>query len=201
VSSVWYFRGEAGMASAANRGFMSNAGFSSGGDSVPCSTRSGRGLGRGIVDAIRRRCADTPRRGVALQRPVYGLGPLKAAGARSGRTAAHFFQLRPAAERLAQRRTDLFPWVDETTKLVKPDVLVDGDTSFRLGGTTFITTPAAYAPDASCCWSRTSARCSPNTPVRRTPVRRQRRLEALACRDRRLIPRADVVVPGHGPRR
>jgi glyoxylase-like metal-dependent hydrolase (beta-lactamase superfamily II) len=51
--------------------------------------------------------------------------------------------------RLAQRRAELYPWVDEQTRLVPPDVWVDGDTDFRLGGLTFrlIYSGGAHSPE------------------------------------------------------
>jgi glyoxylase-like metal-dependent hydrolase (beta-lactamase superfamily II) len=39
--------------------------------------------------------------------------------------------------RLKQRREALFPWVDENTFLVPPDITFDKDYSFKLGGLTF----------------------------------------------------------------
>ena len=42
-----------------------------------------------------------------------------------------------AAARLAQRRQDLFPWVDESTRLVEADHWLDGDTRFEEGGLHF----------------------------------------------------------------
>ena len=152
---AWYFRGESGMASAANRGFMSNAGFVVTRDGVVVFDALGTpALGRGMVDAIRK-VTDAPIRRVVVSHyhadHVYGLAALKAAGAEvwAHRRALDYFTSGSAAERLAQRRADLFPWVDETTELVKPDVLLDGDTAFRLGGTTFriIDTGGAHAPD------------------------------------------------------
>jgi glyoxylase-like metal-dependent hydrolase (beta-lactamase superfamily II) len=54
-----------------------------------------------------------------------------------------------AADRLAQRRTELAPWVDEHTRVVPPDVWIDGDTDFRLGGVTFrlIYSGGAHSPE------------------------------------------------------
>lgn len=152
---AWYFRGETGMASAANRGFMSNAGFVVTRDGVVVFDALGTpALGRGIVEAIRK-VTDAPIRRVVVSHyhadHVYGLAPLKAAGAEiwAHRRSLGYFASGAAAERLAQRRADLYPWVDETTELVKPDVLIDGDASFRLGGTTFriIDIGGAHAPD------------------------------------------------------
>lgn len=46
-----------------------------------------------------------------------------------------------AAERLAERRRTLAPFVDERTRVVHPDVLVEGDTSFTLGSHSFTLQP------------------------------------------------------------
>lgn len=152
---AWMFRGEPGMASAANRGFMSNAGFVVTGDGVVVFDALGTpALGRGIVEAVAKLTREPIRRVVVSHYHadhVYGLQALKAAGAEvwAHRRSLDYFASGLAAERLAQRRADLFPWVDETTELVRPDVLVDGDTSFRMGGTAFriIDTGGAHAPD------------------------------------------------------
>jgi glyoxylase-like metal-dependent hydrolase (beta-lactamase superfamily II) len=42
-----------------------------------------------------------------------------------------------AAERLEERRFSLDPWVNEATRLVRPDVIVDKTRTFELGGVTF----------------------------------------------------------------
>ena len=206
----WYFRGEAGMASAANRGFMSNAGFVVTRDGVVVFDALGTpALGQGMVDAIRK-VTDAPIRRVVVSHyhadHVYGLAPLKAAGADvwAHRRALDYFTSGSAAERLAQRRADLFPWVDETTELVKPDVLVDGDTAFRLGGTTFriIDTGGAHAPDDIMMLVEDERTLFAGDLVfaGRIPfvgnADSRHWLEAIE----RLIPLAPaVVVPGHGP--
>jgi glyoxylase-like metal-dependent hydrolase (beta-lactamase superfamily II) len=54
-----------------------------------------------------------------------------------------------ASERLAQRRDELFPWVDGDTRIVPPDTWLDGDTDFRMGGITFrlLYSHGAHAPE------------------------------------------------------
>jgi glyoxylase-like metal-dependent hydrolase (beta-lactamase superfamily II) len=151
----WYFQGQAGMASAANRGFMSNAGFVVTGDGVVVFDALGTpALGRGIVDAIRKVTSEPIRRVVVSHYHadhIYGLKPLKDAGAEvwAHRRSIDYLNSSVAAERLLQRRAELYPWVDETTELVRPDMLLDGDTAFRMGGLTFriIDTGGAHAPD------------------------------------------------------
>jgi len=207
---AWYFLGEAGMASAANRGFMSNAGFVVTRDGVVVFDALGTpALGRGIVDAIRR-TTDAPIRRVVVSHyhadHVYGLGPLKAAGAEvwAHRRSLEYFSSGLAAERLAQRRADLFPWVDETTELIKPDVLVDGDTSFRLGGVTFriIDTGGAHAPDDIMMLVEDERTLFAGDLLfaGRIPFVGNADSQHWLAAIERLIPLAPaVVVPGHGP--
>jgi len=80
-----------------------------------------------------------------------GALPLKKAGAEiwAHREAQRYFSSGQADERLQQRRRDLFPWVDEKTRVVKPDLWIEGDTDFRLGGLTFriVYTEGAHSPE------------------------------------------------------
>jgi glyoxylase-like metal-dependent hydrolase (beta-lactamase superfamily II) len=64
---------------------------------------------------------------------VYGLQAFKAEGAAiwAYRKGEAYFTSGVAAERLAQRRADLAPWVDADTRVVPPDLWLDGDTDFR----------------------------------------------------------------------
>lgn len=139
----WVFLGEAGMASAANKGFMSNAGFVVTGDGVVVFDALGTpALGRAMIAAIAK-VTPAPIRRVVVSHyhadHVYGLQVLKSAGAEiwAYRKGERYFTSGLAEERLAQRRRDLFPWVDDTTRVVPPDLWLDGDTDFRLGGLTF----------------------------------------------------------------
>ena len=81
----WFFQGQAGMASAANRGFMSNAGFVVTDDGVVVFDALGTPvLGRAMIDAIRK-ITRAPIKRVIVSHyhadHVYGLEPLKEAGA------------------------------------------------------------------------------------------------------------------------
>jgi glyoxylase-like metal-dependent hydrolase (beta-lactamase superfamily II) len=139
----WFFQGEAGMASAANKGFMSNAGFVVTDDGVVVFDALGTpALGRAMIDAIARITRARIKRVVVSHYHadhVYGLQPLKQAGAEiwAYRKGEAYFTSGLADERLAQRRADLFPWVDENTRVLRPDRWLDGDVEFRLGGLTF----------------------------------------------------------------
>jgi glyoxylase-like metal-dependent hydrolase (beta-lactamase superfamily II) len=139
----WLVQGEAGMASAANKGFMSNAGYVVTDEGVVVFDALGTPpLGRALIEAIRK-VTRAPIRRVIVSHyhadHVYGLQALQEAGAEiwAHRKGEAYFTTGVAQERLAQRRADLFPWVDENTRVVPPDVWLDGDADFRLGGLTF----------------------------------------------------------------
>jgi glyoxylase-like metal-dependent hydrolase (beta-lactamase superfamily II) len=151
----WFFQGESGMASLANKGYMSNAGFVVTDDGVVVFDALGTpALGRAMVVAIRK-ITPAPIRRVIVSHyhadHIYGLQALKSPGTEiwAHAKAKTYFTSGVAEARLAQRRVDLAPWVDETTRVVPPDVWLDGDTDFRLGGLTFrlIYTGGAHSPE------------------------------------------------------
>ena len=151
----WFFQGDAGMASAANKGFMSNAGFVVTDDGVVVFDALGTpALGRAMIAAIRKVTAQPIKRAIVSHYHadhIYGLQAFKAGGTEiwAHRKAQLYLNSGQATERLAQRRVDLFPWVDEATRVVPPDLWLDGDTSFRLGGLTFaiIYSEGAHSPE------------------------------------------------------
>jgi glyoxylase-like metal-dependent hydrolase (beta-lactamase superfamily II) len=152
---VWFFQGATGVASAANRGFMSNAGFVVTNDGVIVFDALGTpALGRAMVAAIAS-VSGAPIRRVIVSHyhadHIYGLQALKATGAEiwAHRKAEIYLASDVAQGRLAQRRAELYPWVDESTRIVPPDVFLDGDTDFRFGGLTFriIYSGGAHSPE------------------------------------------------------
>lgn len=152
---TWFFQGEAGMASAQNKGFMSNAGFVVTGDGVVVFDALGTpALGRAMLAAIRKITPQPVKRVIVSHYHAdhfYGLAAFKDAGAEiwAQRRAQAYLTSGQASDRLAQRRLDLFPWVDEKTRIVTPDVWLDGDTDFRLGGITFrvLYAEGAHSPE------------------------------------------------------
>jgi glyoxylase-like metal-dependent hydrolase (beta-lactamase superfamily II) len=140
---VFYVQGTPGAASAANEGFNSNAGFVVTGEGVVVIDALGTpALGAALIRAIQ---------GVTLEPVVrvivthyhadhfYGLEPFHLGGAkvwahRDGQLALNDGQ---AQRRLEQRARDLFPWVDEHTRLVPADRWLDAETTFTLGGMRF----------------------------------------------------------------
>ncbi len=124
---VYYFHGHSGMADPANQGFMSNAGFVVTADGVVVFDALGTpALGQAMVKAIRSVTAQPIRRVIVSHYHAdhfYGLQALKAAGAEiwAHENGRHYLTSDIAASRLAQRKIDLKPWVNEDTRLLPAD--------------------------------------------------------------------------------
>ena len=140
---VFYVQGEPGIASAANEGFNSNAGFVVTDDGVVVIDALGTpALGNALLQAIRRVTPKPVKRVILTHYHAdhfYGLEPLKAAGADvwAHRAALEYLESGEAQRRLQQRANDLFPWVDESMKIVRADRWLDDRAEFDLGGIRF----------------------------------------------------------------
>jgi len=151
----WFFEGQAGMAASENRGFMSNAGFVVTGAGVVVFDALGTpALGRAMRAAIAKVTPQPIRRVIVSHYHadhIYGLQELKAPGVEiwAHRKAQIYLASSVAVERLAQRRVELYPWVDDNTRVVPPDVWIDGDTDFRMGGVHFrlLYSEGAHSPE------------------------------------------------------
>ncbi len=140
---VYMVQGKPGVASQENHGFNSNAGFVVTSDGVVVIDALGTpALGQGLVNAIRK-ITGKPIRTVIVTHyhadHFYGLQAFKQAGAQIWAHAAarEYLDGSEGAARLVQRRRDLAPWVNENTRLVAADKWLDGNTSFKMGGTHF----------------------------------------------------------------
>jgi glyoxylase-like metal-dependent hydrolase (beta-lactamase superfamily II) len=143
TSRVYYVQGKPGVASSANEGFNSNAGFVVTDDGVVVVDVLGTpALGNALLQAIRK-VTPKPIRRVILTHyhadHFYGLQPFKAAGAEiwAHRAALEYFANGEAERRREQRARDLFPWVDESMPLVRADRWLGERTEFSLGGLRF----------------------------------------------------------------
>jgi len=151
----YFFQGEAGMANSQNKGFMSNAGFVVTDAGVVVFDALGTpALGRAMITAIRKVTRQPIKRVIVSHYHadhVYGLQEFKAIGAEiwAHRKAQTYLTSGQAHDRLVQRRTDLFPWVDEKTTVVAADLWIDGETTFRMGGLTFriVYAEGAHSPE------------------------------------------------------
>jgi glyoxylase-like metal-dependent hydrolase (beta-lactamase superfamily II) len=165
-SHVYYFRGEPGMASAENKGFMSNAGFVVTNDGVVVfDALATPVLGEAMLKAIRKITPQPVRRVIISHYHAdhfYGLQAFKAQGAAQGGAQgievwAHengraSLNSDFTLERLRQRRAALHPWVDENTRLVPADRWLSfkdaRPVSFELGGLHFRVIESAGAHSA-----------------------------------------------------
>jgi len=140
---VYYVQGQAGLASSANEGFNSNAGFVVTDDGVVVVDALGTiPLGELLVKAIRK-VTDKPIRRVIVTHyhadHFYGLEPLKKAGADVWAHVAgrEYLTGGEGARRLEQRSRDLFPWVEPNMPLVGADRWLEKDEGFTQGGVRF----------------------------------------------------------------
>jgi glyoxylase-like metal-dependent hydrolase (beta-lactamase superfamily II) len=140
---VYYVQGQPGVASAANEGYNSNAGFVVTGEGVVVIDALGTpALGAALVRAIRGVTHEPIRRVILTHYHAdhfYGLEALKRAGAEvwAHRAAREYLESGEAERRRGQRAHDLFPWVDEKMAIVAPDRWLDARTEFTLGKVRF----------------------------------------------------------------
>lgn len=156
---VYYFHGQSGMASAENKGFMSNAGFVVTKDGVVVfDALATPALGEAMVKAIRNVTTQPIKRVIVSHYHAdhfYGLQSLKAQGAEiwAHENAQDYLHSDLAKERLEQRRSALAPWVNDKTRLVPADRWLsakDGKSvPFEMGGVHFrvIDASGAHSPE------------------------------------------------------
>ncbi|MDP3820615.1 MAG: MBL fold metallo-hydrolase [Burkholderiales bacterium] len=140
AGAAWFVQGEAALGSAANRNFISNAGFVVTPEGVVVIDALGSpALAQELVAAVRK-VTTQPIRYVIVTHyhadHIYGLQVLKDLGATviAHRTGLEYLGSDTAQRRLEASRQELFPWVDEKTRLVSADRWLDTDTVLELGG-------------------------------------------------------------------
>ena len=144
ADGVWFVQGEAALGSVANRNFISNAGFVVTDDGVVVVDALGSpALGEELIAQIRR-ITPQPIRYVIVTHyhadHIYGLQAFKAAGATilAHPSARDYLNSETARLRLQASRQELFPWIDEKTRLVEADRWLDNeDTTLRVGSFDF----------------------------------------------------------------
>ncbi len=139
--SAWYVQGLSAAGSSANQNFISNAGFVVTPAGVLVIDALGSpALATRLLAEIRKVTA-LPVTHVVVTHyhadHVYGLQVFQGLGARvvAHRSALTYLNSDAARQRLAVSRQDLAPWVDERTRVVQPDLLIDGPHALMLGGT------------------------------------------------------------------
>lgn len=139
---VWFVQGESALGSGANRNFISNAGFVVTREGVVVIDALGSpALAQDLIAEIRR-VTRRPIRYVIVTHyhadHIYGLQAFKAVGAKivAHPAGREYLGSETAQRRLEASRQELFPWIDERTRLEQADEWLpeSGATTLRLGG-------------------------------------------------------------------
>lgn len=210
AAGAWMVQGQSALGSAANRNFISNAGVVETNDGLVVIDALGSPTLAEELLAALRTLSPKPVTHVIVTHyhadHIYGLQAFKAAGAQviAHRAALEYLHSDTAARRLVASRDELFPWVDEKTRLLEADRWIDGPTRLSLGGVEFMLQPVGPAH-------------TPEDLVVHVPARRvlfagdlvfRGRVPFVGLADSRqwiasletlLGFAVDVVVPGHGP--
>ena len=141
---IWFVQGQAAMGSAANRNFISNAAFVVTGAGVVVIDALGSPTLANELIAEIRRVTPQPIRYVIVTHyhadHIYGLQAFKAAGATilAHRAGREYLDSDTARLRLEASRQELFPWIDETTRVVAADRWLGApETRLRVGAYDF----------------------------------------------------------------
>ena len=139
---VYYVQGVSGIATD-NEGFISNAAAVVTADGLVIIDALGSpSLAARFLELLRE-VTDKPVAKLIVTHyhadHIYGIQLFKELGAEVIAPAGYLDYLDApiAAERLEERRFSLAPWVNEKTRLIKPDRVVDGDELFSFGGLDF----------------------------------------------------------------
>lgn len=152
---IYYVQGKTGVASAANEGFNSNAGFVVTREGVVVIDALGTpALGEALLAAIRKVTALPVKRLILTHYHAdhfYGAVAFRRAGVEiwAHRSAVPYLDSGEPERRREQRAQDLFPWVDERMEIVRADRWLDDTTRFSLGDIAFevIHVGPAHSPE------------------------------------------------------
>jgi glyoxylase-like metal-dependent hydrolase (beta-lactamase superfamily II) len=205
----YFVEGLPGAASSDNQGFMSNAGFVVTRDGVVVfDALASPPLAEKLVSQIRKITRQPIRRVIVSHYHAdhfYGLQVFKALGAEiwAHRLAVGATRTEEAAQRLAQRKEVLFPWVDDDTQLLEADRFVEGDMDFELGGVQFALRhvgPAHSSEDLAMLVKQDGVLYAGDLVFRgRVPFVGDADSRAwIAALDKLIALEPKVLVPGHG---
>ena len=139
---VYYVQGQAGIATD-NEGFISNAGFIVTDEGVVVFDALGTPSLADLLLTKIRSVTDKPILKVIVSHyhadHIYGLQVFKELGAKiiAPKGVIDYLSSSAAEERIEERRFSLEPWVNETTYLVSPDIIIDKSMTFEHGGMKF----------------------------------------------------------------
>ncbi|MBN8486203.1 MAG: MBL fold metallo-hydrolase [Burkholderiales bacterium] len=215
ADGVYYVQGESALGSSANQNFISNAGFVITSDSVVVIDALGSPpLAQRLLERIRA-ITPLPVRHVLVTHyhadHIYGLQVFKDAGATivAQARARDYLNSDTARLRLQASREEMFPWVDEHTRLVAADRWLGLDGTLReetldIGGTRFVLRPVgpSHTPeDLVIAVPQRGVVFSGDLLFRgRVPFVGQADSAGwIRALDGMLASNPRVVVPGHGP--
>ncbi len=210
ADSVWFVQGEAALGSSANRNFISNAGFVVTPQGVVVIDALGSpALAEELIAAIRQVTTQPIRYLIVTHYHadhIYGLQALKAVGATiiAHRGALDYMNSDTATLRLAASREELFPWIDEQTRLVSADRWLDDDTVLELGGERFHIHPVgpAHTPEDLVVHAEHAGVMFAGDLVFRGRIPFVGQADSrkwIASLGRLIAFKPRIVVPGHGP--
>lgn len=211
AEGVWFVQGEAALGSAVNRNFISNAGFVVTDDGVVVIDALGSPTLANELIAEIRRVTRQPIRYVIVTHyhadHIYGLQAFKAAGATliGNVQGKEYLNSETAVRRLEASRQELFPWIDEKTRLVAADRWLDSEEStLKVGSFDFVLRhvgPAHTPEDLVVFVPRRSVLFTGDLVFRgRIPfVGQADSRQWIASLGRLIELKPKVMVPGHGP--
>ncbi len=150
---TWYVQGESALGSAANRNFISNAGFViTPAGVVVVDALGSPALAQELIKLIAQRTSQ-PITHVLLTHyhadHIYGLQAFKGAQIWAHEAGRTYINSENAQSRLASSRETMFPWIDETTRLVPATRWLSARTELVVGGVKFVLQPMgpAHTPE------------------------------------------------------
>ena len=208
--SAWYVEGVSELGSSANQNFISNAGFVVTPAGVVLIDALGSpALATRLVAEIKK-ITPLPITHVLVTHyhadHIYGLQVFKDLGAKivAHRAALVYLNSETAQLRLEASREQLFPWIDDKTRLVVPDSWIDADQDLMIGGVLFqarIVGPAHTPEDLAFYLPSEKVLFAGDLVFRnRIPfVGQADSRHWITALDQLLSFDTRVIVPGHGP--
>jgi glyoxylase-like metal-dependent hydrolase (beta-lactamase superfamily II) len=211
AEGVWLVQGEAALGSSTNRNFISNAGFVvTPAGVVVIDALGSPALAEELLAQIRR-ITPLPVRHVIVTHyhadHIYGLQVFKAAGANviAHMLGSDYLSSDTARLRLDASRQELWPWIDDKTRIVAADRWLDApETKLAVGGVDFVIRhagPAHTAEDLAVWLPQRGVLFSGDLVFRgRIPfVGQADSRQWIASLEKLIADAPRTVVPGHGP--
>ena len=211
AEGVWFVQGEAALGTAANRNFISNAGFIVTGEGVVVIDALGSPALANALIAEVSRVTRQPIRALIVTHfhadHIYGLQAFKALGATilAHPAGKEYLQSDTAQRRLEASRQEMSPWVNEGTRLVAADHWLDGEeNTLRMGGLDLVIRhvgPAHTAEDLVVFLPQRAVLFAGDLVFRgRIPfVGQADSRQWIASLSRLIEFKPALLVPGHGP--